>query len=153
MFGGILRPAVLGTALHLVSGFPSRRGQRRLVLIPIKPLLAGSLWAIHIVFCIETICIHDVWGTLELLLQGPGMAIAEPKKNNRHLPGEENAAFIARFLCQICRLLNSTMLCPLVIQRLTFNRFPFSDFIHLLRVLGISWLSYITSRIHSALLA
>jgi hypothetical protein len=49
VFGGILRPAVLGTALHLVSGFPSRRGQRRLVLIPIKSLLTGSLWAIHIV--------------------------------------------------------------------------------------------------------
>ena len=75
------------------------------------------------------ICIDDLFsrGTLELLLQGSGMAIAEPKKNNRHLPGEENAAFIARFLCQICRFPNSTMLCPLVIQRLTFDSFSFSD--------------------------
>lgn len=103
--------------------------------------------------CIETICFHDVSGTLELLLQGPGMAIAEPKKNNRHLLGEENAALIAKFLCQVYRLLNSTMLCPLVIQRLTFDGFFFFRFIHLLRVLGISRLSYITSRTHSALFA
>jgi hypothetical protein len=49
VFGGILRPAVLGTALHLVSGFPGGRGRRRLVLI-LKSLLSRSLWAIHIAF-------------------------------------------------------------------------------------------------------
>ena len=81
-FGGVLHPAILGAPLRLVSGFPSRRGQRQRVLITHHAtshrITVGNPHCI----CIETICFHNVSGTLELLLQGPGMAIAEPKKNN-----------------------------------------------------------------------
>src|SRR5436305_3716905 len=55
------------------------------------------------------------------------MANCRIEKNNRHLLEDENAAFITGFLRQICRFLSSTMLCPLVIQRMTFDGFSFSD--------------------------
>lgn len=129
----------LGAPLRLASRFPSRRGQRRLVLVPVKTHFISN-------HCEQfTLYLHrdDLFsrrmrhfGTAST---GFWHGYCKTEKEHPTFAWEENAAFTTGFLCQICRFLNSTMLCPLLIQRLTFDGF------HLLRVLGIFWLSYITS--------
>ena len=145
-----MRPAVLGTALRLVSGFPSRRGQRWLVLIP-KSLLTGSLWA--------TLYLHkdDLFsrrmGHFGTASTGSWHGYCRTEKEQSTFVRGRKCSFYSRVPLPDLSLIEFDDAMFICNSTIDVRRFFFFRLIHLLRVLGTPWLSYITSRIHSALFA
>jgi hypothetical protein len=72
------------------------------------------------------------------------MAIAGLKKNNRHLPGGRKCSFYNRVPLPDLPLLEFDDAMSIANSKIDVRWFSFR-LIHLLRVLGIFWLSYITS--------
>jgi hypothetical protein len=145
VFGGILRPAALGAALHLVSGFPSRRG--------IKLLLTRSLWTIHIAF-VQRQFVFTMYGALWICFYRVLAWLLQNRKRTIDIcQGEEKCNFYNKVPLPDLPLIEFDDTMSIGNSTIDIRRLFFFRLIHLLRVLGVSWLPYITSRIHSALFA